>query len=130
MSEYWFTSPLFQIESREDEGINPSRYGRHLSIWLKAQLEHRGYRIESIVEEDWGPCLIIFRTPFRLFVGCGNVDDSVSDRVIWQCFTVAETPFLKRFFRKPDTRTALLKLDSDLHGILDSEPEITLIPEP
>jgi hypothetical protein len=65
MKGYWFTSLLFKIEPGEDEEINPGRYGRRLSIWLKKQLEGRGHSIEPIINEDWGRCLMCSRDPFR-----------------------------------------------------------------
>lgn len=52
MIGYWFTSSLFQVEAGEDEDINPGRYGRQLAVWLKKQLEDRGYAVEPIINED------------------------------------------------------------------------------
>ena len=82
MNGYWFTSTLFQIEPGEDAEINPGRYGRQLAIWLKGQLEHRGYSVEPIINEDWRRCLMCSRDPFMLWVGCGNVSGprAVGDR--------------------------------------------------
>ena len=74
MNGYWFTSSLFKIEPGEDEEINPGCYGRQLAVWLKKQLEERGYSVEPIINEDWGRCLMCSRDPFMLWVGCGNMD--------------------------------------------------------
>jgi hypothetical protein len=135
MDGYWFTSNLFTVEPGEDEEINPGRYGRQLAVWLKAQLEQRGYSVEPVITEDWGRCLMLSRDPFLLWVGCGNVDDSEADglingKITWHCFPAAEVPFFKRLFGKPDTSAALSKLDADLHTILSAEPAITLVAEP
>jgi len=135
MNGYWFTSSLFEIEPGEEDDINPGRYGRQLAVWLKAQLEQRGYSIEPIINEDWGRCLMCAREPFLLWVGCGNMDanphDNVSSKaMIWHCFPVAEIPLLKRIFKKPETASVLAKLDADLRSILVAQPEITLVEEP
>ena len=135
MEGYWFTSNLFSVEPGEDEEINPGRYGRQLALWLRTQLEKRGYSVEPVIAEDWGRCLMLSRKPFLLWVGCGNVDESVDDdpsnnRVIWHCFSSAEVPLFKRLFTRLDTATALSKLDADLHAILNAEPAIRLVSEP
>jgi len=100
MNGYWFTSSLFQIEPGEDAEINPGCYGQQLAIWLKTQLEHRGYSVEPIINEDWGRCLMCSRDPFMLWVGCGNVADPEQSGtaypgrpVVWHCFVVAELPW-------------------------------------
>ena len=134
MDGYWFTSNLFTVEPGEDEEVNPGRYGRQLAIWLKAQLEQRGYGVEPVIAEDWGRCLMLSRDPFLLWVGCGNVDGSEvgppNDKIIWHCFPAAEVPLLKRLFGKPDTSAALSKLDADLRAILSTEPAVKLVAEP
>ena len=132
MDGYWFTSNMFSVESGEDAEINPGRYGRQLAIWLKTQLELRGYCVEPVIAEDWGRCLMLSRDPFLLWVGCGNVSDSTADdpsnnKITWHCFPSAEVPLLKRLFGKTDTTAALSKLDADLHAILTAEPAIMLV---
>lgn len=133
MDHYLFTSTLFNIEPGEDEDTQPGIYGRQLAVWLKAQLEGHGYSVEPVIAEDWGYCLICSRTPFLLWVGCGNMEDGLKEvepsRIVWHCFAVAEVPFWKGFFKKPDTRLALTQLDSDLHAILLAYTEIALVGE-
>jgi hypothetical protein len=136
MKGYWFTSLLFKIEPGEDGEINPGRYGRQLSIWLKKQLEGRGYSIEPIINEDWGRCLMCSRDPFMLWVGCGNVDAEPfaqapkEGAIVWHCFAVAEVPFWKRLFRRQDTAVALQKLEEDVGAILSENSDIQLMDEP
>lgn len=135
MDGYWFTSNLFTVEAGEDEDINPGRYGRQLAIWLKAQLEQRGYSVEPIIAEDWGYCLMLSRDPFLLWIGCGNMDsptlhNAIDDRITWHCFSFAEIPFFKRLFGKLDTSAAVSKLNADLYAILSAEPAITLVAHP
>jgi hypothetical protein len=141
MKGYWFTSSLFKIEAGEDTEINPGRYGRQLAVWLKMQLEARGYWVEGIINEDWGRCLVCSRDPFMLCVGCGNVDFALAQMpidgaMVWHCFAVAEIPFWTWLFwmqllRRSDTASAALeKLDKDLGAILSASSDIQLIAEP
>ncbi len=135
MNGYWFTSTLFSIEPGEDMEVNPGIYGRQLAVWLKGELERRGHAVEPIIAEDWGRCLMLSRDPFLLWVGCGSVqrlaaDDVGGNEIIWHCFPAAEVPLFKRFFGKPDTRSALSRLDATLRAILEDHPAIRLMPEP
>jgi hypothetical protein len=137
---YWFKSSRFEIEPGEDDEINPGMYGRRLARWLKQRLEDKGYRVENIINEDWGRCLMCSREPSMLWVGCGNVTDyetaqpgdgpPANDSVIWHCFATAEVPFFKRLFRRIEAEPAVLKLHADLGEILRAEPEVTLVQEP
>ena len=137
---YWFKSSKFEIEPGEDADINPRIYGRQLAVWLKGRLEHSGYAVEDIINEDWGRCLMCQRDPFMLWVGCANMSDHraakpsdappTKETVTWQCFVAAEVPFLKRSFGKMDTGAAVSKLNAVLGQILRAEPEVTLVEEP
>jgi hypothetical protein len=135
---YWFRSARFEIEPGEDGEINPGIYGKQLARWLKARLEDRGYKVEPIINEDWGRCLMCSRDPFLLWVGCGNMTDlSVTpgvippkEQIIWTCFATAWVPFWKKLFSKTDTEPAVARLHADLGAILTGEPGITLVEEP
>jgi len=126
---YCFRSSKFEIEPGEDAEINAGIYGRQLARWLKERLEEKGYRVEDIVDEDWGKCLMCRCDPFLLWVGCGNVTDyevvrpgnglPVKDEVLWHCFATAEVFFFwKRLFRRIETEPAV-SLDT---GTLDWRP--------
>jgi len=139
MKGYWFKSSKFEIETGEDEEINPRIYGRQLARWLKRQLEEKDYSVEEIINEDWGRCLMCCRDPFMLWVGCGNMTDlsaiesenpPAKEDIVWHCFVTAEVYFWKRLFRKVETQPAVSKLYADLGEILRAEPEITLVQEP
>lgn len=137
MDGYRFSTDLFRIEPGEDEEINPRMYGRQLAQWLKAQLESRGYRIEPVIAEDWGRCLVCSRDPFLLWVGCGNESDCGSarpgdppppaERVVWRCFAAAEAPLWARWFKRVDPAPALARLDAVLLEILRAQPRIELL---
>jgi hypothetical protein len=140
MGGYWFTSSLFTLEPGEDKEVNPGRYGRQLAIWLKKQLEERGYAVEPIINEDWGRCLMCSRDPFMLWVGCANMMDPEpfgqarhEGAIVWHCFTTAEVPFWQRLlhpFRRLNTIAAVSRLDTDLGEILSECPDIEMVDEP
>jgi hypothetical protein len=69
---HWFRSTRFEIEPGEDDEINPGIYGKQLAEWLKARLEDHGYKVEPVINEDWGRCLMCSRKPFLLWVGCAR----------------------------------------------------------
>jgi hypothetical protein len=135
MKPYYFKSDLFEIEPGEDQEINPGIYGKSLALWLSGQLKSYGYEVD-IVGEDWGHCLICSGSPHLLWVGCGNVYDqklfkdgkvpSAGD-VTWQCFVVAEVPFLKLLFPLLKNSPAKKKLYEDLGAILRNEKRIRIV---
>jgi hypothetical protein len=136
---YWFNSSKFGIEPDEDKDINPGIYGRQLALWLKGCLEENGYKVEAIINEDWGRCLMCQRDPFMLWVGCGNVSDPdathpaalpLKEAITWHCFVSAEVFFWKRLFRSIDTGPGVSRLDGVLGKILGAEPEITIVEQP
>ena len=136
MRPYYFKSDLFEIEPGEDEEINPGVYGKQLASWLSNRLRTYGYDVE-VIGEDWGRCLMCSRSPYWLWVGCSNVYDKkllagkypATVDVTWQCFVVAEAFFLKRLFKRINTRRGEEKLHEELGQILRSEKHIQLVDE-
>lgn len=143
MSDYCFTSTLFQVEPGEDAETNPQVYGKQLAHWLKEKFLGLGYSVDEVIGEDWGYCVMFKRDPFLLWVGCQNVPgkDRQNDpqfvpqpnEIIWHCFAVVEVPFfylktiLKGLVGQIKTKPALAKLDADLEKILRAEPGIELV---
>lgn len=138
MTDYWFTSPLFQIQPGEDSETNPGRYGRMLAFWIKDQLERRGFDVEDVLGEDWGWCVVCHGRPYMLWVGCGNVDQAVLpeavsrpfNELIWKCFPVAEVSWFARLFKRVDATADLARLDATLRDILSTQDQITFVDEP
>lgn len=135
-TDYCFTSDLFQIEPGEDSQTNPHRYGKQLSHWLAKKLSADGYPDAEVIPEDWGWCVMCYRDPFMLWIGCGNADsmealenpDSIESRpTIWQCFVVAEVPFWKRIFGRPKAESSTRELNEKLQGLLSAEPRIQMV---
>lgn len=71
-----------------------------------------------------------------LWIGCGNSDttetldklESIENQpVIWECFVVAEVPFWKRIFGKPETESDQRALDGKLRSLLIGESQIQMV---
>ena len=139
MKSFVFKSSLFDIEPDEDRETNPMRYGKQLASWIASGVRSLGYSDAEMLPEDWGWCIECSRSPFRLWIGCGNQEDTGAlegryelnrDNVVWECFVAADVPILKRIFGAPDTRPALAKLHSQLGDMLAEEPRIQLVTQP
>jgi hypothetical protein len=106
---------------------------------LRTKLVEKGYKVEEVIPEDWGWCVMCARDPFMLWVGCGSVLDHEPNpdapppsrkEITWSCFVTAEKPFLRGLFKRIDTTSAVERLYRDVEGILKAEPTITLTAEP
>ena len=139
-AQFWFRTPLFEVEPGEDEQTNPHCYGRQLANWLRAKLVERGYSVEEVIPEDWGWCVMCTRKPFMLWVGCVSVDDDAEFRpddppplgkdITWSCMVTAEPPFLRGLLGRFDPEPALGKLSRDVEHILKADAAIQLTEEP
>ncbi|WHI50185.1 hypothetical protein P3339_17285 [Microbulbifer sp. MLAF003] len=137
LEQQYFKSEIFDIELGEDEETNPRIYGKQLSAWLRTKFIELGYEVKSVIPEDWGWCVMCKRAPFSLWIGCGSVinyehgdpEGPIPDTndVVWYCFVVAEIPFLKRIFNKPDVEPEVSKLRKQLYQLLSGTKRIHLL---
>jgi hypothetical protein len=134
---FWFKSSLFDIEPGEDEEINPRLYGKQLAKWLADKLRGCGYE-PTVINEDWGRCIMCKRDPVWLWVGCGNVDLDFPERpmtppnkeeIVWHCFVICQIPFWKRLFKKVNGEPFVQKLTDQLSSILRAESQIEFVEE-
>jgi hypothetical protein len=140
MSEFWFKSTRFQVEPGEDKATSPFRFGRQVAHWLQAELQAEGYPGAEVIAEDWGWCVMCQRKPFRLWIGCGNVevdtaeksDDVLPDAgaIVWHLFVVSEPGLLQRLLNKAGTADATARLSSVVERLLKGEASITTVAEP
>ncbi|MCG8684725.1 MAG: hypothetical protein MI892_07620 [Desulfobacterales bacterium] len=140
MDKFWFKTNLFDIEANEDEETNPGIYGKQFAHWLSEQLTLIGYSETECFSEDWGWCIIIFRKPFMLLVGCSSVYgfDNVKkgdsppskDEVVWSCSVMTKLPVFKNPFKKKIQLQQKKKLCREIQGILAQEPQIQFVDEP
>jgi hypothetical protein len=138
LERIFFKTELFEVEPGEDEETNPHIYGKQFSNWVREKLIDLGYKVEEVIPEDWGWCVMCQREPYWLWVGCSSMLENepqldslpTKNEITWHCFATAEVPFLKRIFKKVDTKKGLEKLKTDLISILSKEPLIKLVREP
>jgi hypothetical protein len=78
-----FQSAQFTPADTEPGQINTERYGYALATWVSARLQERGFAADGPTPEDWGWLLGVVNDGQVVRVGCGNVDGSVSEWLIW-----------------------------------------------
>ena len=109
----------------ESELINPGRFGKRLAEHLSRELEAQGYDAQDLVAEDWGWMLPLANAEFPLWLGIGNVDDSMDQMLVFiepSSPTVRKLPF---FWRSIDTTQVVDLLQQSVDRILRSHAEIS-----
>ena len=114
-----FQSAQFTPATAEPGQINTERYGYALATWVSARLRERGFSADGPTPEDWGWLLGVVNDGQVVRIGCGNVDGSVSEWLIW--LDAARPGLLARLMgrgggsRAPN---ALFGIAAALHGAL------------
>ena len=116
-----FKSNQFPPCSGEEDLINPGLWGKRLAEYLQDKLPHYGLRVTSIGAEDWGWMVELENEDFPLWIGCGHQNGEPDELV---CFIEPSKPFIKRWFKKWDTRTKVGHTAEALKKVLESDPEI------
>lgn len=102
--------------------INPGRWGKRLAEFLREKLVARGIQCGTIYAEDWGWAVPIEHEAFPLWLGCGNIDDSPGEFLV---FIEPSRPYVRRgLFKKIDTRADVDRIANALEEILKSDPGI------
>ncbi|MEH6491357.1 hypothetical protein [Halopseudomonas sp.] len=138
LERIFIKTDLFEIDPKEDEETNPFVYGKQFSEWLRSKFIDLGYDVEAVIPEDWGWCVMCKREPYWLWVGCSSIMENEheegyvpsKEEITWHCFATAEVPFLKRIFKKIDTREGLAKIQAELMSIINEEPRFKVVQEP
>ena len=121
-----FHSPLFTPDGPEQGQINPGCYGRALAVWLRERLSAQGVEVGEPIAEDWGWLLGSTLHGAHIGIGCANVEDSLTD---WLVFVEPVGPdILAKLFRRrlPDPE-ALPALVNQIDAVLRAEPDITSV---
>ena len=144
---FQFRSDLFAVDPREDEETNPFCYGRSLAEWVRGKFTELGYQPESIVPEDWGWCVVLRRSPFMLWVGCGNVTSELLNTVTpeqkesfvpdgseltWSCLVGSDVPiwttfFWQRLLGRAQMHEQVSVVSQQLEKILRDESRILIV---
>ena len=125
--EYRFNSPLFQIETGEEQETNPQCFGKALAQWMLNQLGASGLMItEEIAAEDWGWLVTVQRKPFHLWVGCVSQkdDDYRSIPDAWCVFVSAEPSFIQSIWRSKEVQDSLAEVINKVEHILRTNTRI------
>lgn len=78
-----FRSTRFTPPDTDPGQINNERYGYALATWVAARLDERGVEVDPPVPEDWGWLVGAAHGGRSVQVGCGNVDGSVTEWLVW-----------------------------------------------
>ena len=118
-----FESGEFTPPTPEAGQINTERYGYLLATWLAARLEERGFDVGDPTPEDWGWLLGITSDGQSGIVGCGNVEGSSTQWLIW---THVDSPgLLSRLFRRGSpSPNALYGIVAAIHGALGANSSV------
>ncbi len=110
-----FRSDRFPAYDREQEQINPDLCGKKLAEFLCDKLPAEGFKLEGPFSEDWGWYIDVVNDAFRLWIGCGNCQEYPDG---YLCFIKQHTPYVRKLFRKIDTRERV----EALQRALDQNP--------
>ena len=110
-----FRSDNFPAYEGEEKEINPDLWGKRLAEFLREKLLAEGFQTEALLVEDWGVRLNVINDGFRLWIGCGHYQEYPDG---YLCFIEPHTPYVRRLFRKIDTRERVASLQLALDKIL------------
>lgn len=121
-----FHSTEFSPPDVEPYPVNTERYGYALATWVAKRLEERGMSVDPPVPEDWGWLLGVVNDGQTVMVGCGNVEGSVSEWLIW--LEARRAGVLARILgRSAGQPNALFGITALLHGALQASPTVAEI---
>lgn len=127
-SDFTFFCEAFRRRPEEAEGgeafINPGIFAADLAAFVAEGLTRAGYRVSLPIVEDWGIALDIAHDGgFRLMVGCHS--DDFQKPVQHRVYLEATRPFLRRWFRRIDTRPTTEPLSAALEALIRARADIT-----
>ena len=116
-----FRSDKFPAYEGEEEQVNPDLWGRRLAEYLKHHLASEGIETGEPFPEDWGWCVPVVNDAFRLWIGCGHLQDHADSYLV---FVEPATPTVRRWFRKIDTTERVGAVVAALERVISRDPEI------
>jgi len=122
-----FHSAEFTPPDVEPGQINSERYGYALAVWVGERLKERGFEVDSPIPEDWGWLLGVTNNGQVVRVGCGNVDGSVTEWLVWM--DVIRQGMLARLLgrRGGAEPNAIYGIAAAIHGALAASPDASEI---
>ncbi|NOT61018.1 MAG: hypothetical protein HOP19_12435 [Acidobacteria bacterium] len=119
-----FRSDAFPAYPGEEDETNPDCYGKRLAEYVSVALRQHGYETTVPIAEDWGWVVSIKNESFPLWVGCGIYAE---DEDGFLCFIEPHKPFIRRWFKKIDTRARVRALQVALDKILSAHSQVRQI---
>ena len=117
-----FASLAFPASLGEEEGTNPSRFGKQLAGFLAQGLPSHGFTVTNVGAEDWGWMVALENEAFPLWVGCGNYEEFENG---FLCFIEPSKPIVKKWFSKIDATPTVEKLASALEALLQGSGKVS-----
>jgi len=102
-----FRSDRFPAVDGEQELINRGLWGKRLADFLRDGLRGHGFETNEPIAENWGWLVPVVNKSFSLWIGCGRYQEYDNG---FLCFIEPHTPFIRKFFRKIDSRERILSL--------------------
>jgi hypothetical protein len=116
-----FRSARFPPYEKEEDEINPGRWGKRLAEFLAERLARSGFPSGEIYAEDWGWAIPIENDGFSLWVGCGNYEEHADGFLV---FIEPSKPVIRRLWRKISTEVRVTALAAAIESILSREPSV------
>jgi hypothetical protein len=116
-----FRSDRFPACPGEEEQINPGIWGKRLAEFLCERLPAEGFEVKRFYAEDWGWEIELVNKGFGLWIGCGNYQEYPDG---YLCFIDPHEPYVRRFFKRIDTRERVEALQRALDRILSEDDGI------
>jgi hypothetical protein len=110
-----FRSDTFPAYEGEEDQINPGLWGKRLAEFLCEKLLAEGFETEEPIAEDWGWHIEVVNKGFPLSIGCGHYQEFPDG---YLCFIEPHTPYVRKLFRKVNTRERITSLQRALDKVL------------
>ena len=116
-----FRSDEFAPPDREPWQINSERFGYALATWVSARLKEHGFAVDPPIPEDWGWLFGVRQDGQVVHIGCGNVEGSVTQWLIW--IEPVRRGVLRRLFRwRAAQPNATYGIAAAIHRALHASP--------
>jgi len=116
-----FKSDKFPPYEGEEEGINPGLWGKRLAEYLQQNLPLHGLKVTCIGSEDWGWMVELENKEYPLWIGCGHQSGEKDE---FLCFIEPSTPFIRKWFKKIDTKNQINHVAAALAKVFESDSDI------
>ncbi len=119
-----FCSDAFPAYPGEEDETNSGCYGKRLAEYVSVALRQHGFETTEPSADDWGWIVSIKQESFPLWVGCGAYAEYEDG---FLCFIEPHKPFIRRWFKKIDTRARVGALQVALDKILSAHSQVRQI---